>query len=224
MKSFSPFTTYSLPSSRASVRRAVRSDPAHGSVRANARQPLATSQPRQEPLPLLGSSERADRIDRADAAVHRGQAGHGRIDHRHAREKRGETGKRRSAATIGFVDQQAPIAGRAELGKDRVGYFSGGIQQGAGLTMPTDDVDRIVHHALDFGGRFRRFAGKQIDRQAALPNGAMDRAIDGLVTRREQRFDLIVRFVDRAGAACLVLAFAPHLERRFGERGFAVGC
>ena len=89
--------------------------------------------------------------------------------------------------------------------------------------MPADDVDRVVHHALHVGRRLGGFAGEQIDRQAALPDRPMDRAVDGLIARSKQGFDLIVGFIDGAGAASFVLAFAPHLERRFGERGSTVG-
>ena len=39
------------------------------------REPLAAGQPRQEPLLLLGRAEGPQRVDGADAAVDRGQAG-----------------------------------------------------------------------------------------------------------------------------------------------------
>ena len=139
MNSFSPLTTYSSPSSRASVRRAVRSEPAQGSVRAKAAEPLAAGQPGQEPLALLGSAERADRIDRSDAAVDRGQAGHGRLDHRHPREKGGEAGEGGPRSAVLLVDQQAPIAGRAEIAQHAGGNLAGPIHQSARLAVPGDD-------------------------------------------------------------------------------------
>ena len=77
------------------MRRAVRSEPAPGSVRAKAGQALAAGQARQEAPLLLGGAEGPHRIDGADAAVDRGQAGDRRVDGRHPRQERGEGGERR---------------------------------------------------------------------------------------------------------------------------------
>ena len=46
----------------------------------------------------------------------------------------------------------------------------------------------------------------------------MDRAVHGLILRREQGFDLVVGRVDRAGAAGFVGALAAEDERGFGKR------
>ena len=71
-------------------------------------EPRAVGQARQESLLLLGVAERAHRIDRADAAVHRRQPGHGRIDERHPRQKRRERAERRARAAVFLVDQAGP--------------------------------------------------------------------------------------------------------------------
>ncbi len=75
------------------------------------RETLAVGQPRQKPLFLLGVAKRAHRIDRPDAAMHRRQPGHCRIDHRHARDKRREAAERRPTPAVRPIDEQAPIAG-----------------------------------------------------------------------------------------------------------------
>jgi hypothetical protein len=61
---------------------------------------------------------------------------------------------------------------------------------------------------LNVGWSRRRHAGKQIDRHAAIPHGAVNWAVGRLVLRREQGLDLVVRRVDRAGAAGFVGALA----------------
>ncbi len=58
----------------------------------------------------------------------------------------------------------------------------------------------------------------KFDRHAAVPHGPMRRAVDRLILRREQRFDLVVGRVDRAGPAGFVGALAAQLERRLGKR------
>ena len=58
----------------------------------------------------------------------------------------------------------------------------------------------------------------KFDRHAAIPHGAMGRAVHRLILRREQGFDLVVGRVDRAGATGFVRALAAKRERRLGER------
>ena len=99
-------------------------------------EPRAAGQPGQEPLLLLGVAERPHRIDRADAAVDRGQPGDGRIDHRHPRQERGERAERRARAAVLLVDQQAPVAGRAQLGEHRLGNLAVVVEQRAGRLVP----------------------------------------------------------------------------------------
>ena len=59
---------------------------------------------------------------------------------------------------------------------------------------------------------------KQLDRQLPIPHRAVDRAVDRLILRGEQPFDLVVGPVDRPGAPGFLLALAAELERRFGKR------
>ena len=138
------------------VRSAVRSLPAPGSVRAKALSRSPRRQPGQEPLLLLVVAERAHRIDGADAAVDRREAGDGGIDRRHPREKRRERRERRARAAVLAVDQQAPVAGGAELGEHGVGDLALVVEQRAGVAMAAHDFDRGVHHRLHVGGRLRR--------------------------------------------------------------------
>ena len=113
--------------------------------------------------------------------------------------------------------KQAPIAGCAQIGEDGFGDFAVVVEQRAGRLVPLDDGDRIVHHLLHVGRRLRRRAHEQFDRHAAVPHGPMRRTVHRLVLRREQRFDLVVGRVDRAGAAGFVGALAAERERGFGE-------
>jgi hypothetical protein len=169
-------------------------------------------------LLLLGRAERADRIDRADAAVHAGHAGNRRIVQGHACEEPGEAGKRRSAAAVWLVDQQAPVTHGGQVAQHLVGDLVPLVEQRAGLAMAADDLDRGVHHLLHIRRRGDRRAGELLDRQLPLPHGPVDRTVDGLIARCEQGFNLIVGPIDRAGAAGLLGALAPQRQRRFGER------
>ena len=150
--------------------------------------------------------------------MHRSQAGDRRIDERHPREERRERAERRAGAAVFLADQKAPVAGAAQIGEHRVGDLAVVVEQRAGLLVPLHDGDRIVHHALHVGRRFRRRAHEQFDRHAAVPHGPMRRAVHRLILGREQRFDLVVGRIDRAGAPGFVGALAAEREGRFGKR------
>ena len=63
------------------------------------------------------------------------------------------------------------------------------------------------------GGVTGGVLANKLDRHAAVPHGAMHRAVDRLILRREQRFDLIVGRVDRAGPPRFVGALAAQHQR-----------
>jgi hypothetical protein len=86
--------------------------------------------------------------------------------------------------------------------------------------MPADDIERVAHHLLHVGRRALVGSLEQFHGERALPDGAMDRAIDRLVLRFEELLNLVVRTVDGAGAAGFVFTFATQFECRFGERAF----
>ena len=80
------------------------------------RQAFAAGQLGQKPLLLLAAAERADRIDRADATMDRCQARDRFLEHAHFGQEGGETRvKGRARTAVLAIDQQAPVAGRAEL-------------------------------------------------------------------------------------------------------------
>ena len=68
------------------------------------------------------------------------------------------------------------------------------------------------------GGVVGDWLVEQLDRQLAVPHRAVHRAVDGLILRGEQRLDLVVGLVDRAGAAGFFVALAAELQGGFGER------
>ena len=78
-----------------------------------------------------------------------------------------------------------------------------------------------MHHPLHFVGRLHR-ALQQLDRDRAIPDRAVDGAVDGLMPLFEQPLDLVVGLVDRAHPAGLFFALTPELQSGLGKRGFVV--
>ena len=68
----------------------------------------------------------------------------------------------------------------------------------------------------------RRLRQKQVDRRLAIPDHAMGGAIRRLVAGGEERIDLIVGPVDRAGRPCFLFALAAQLESGL-DKGLCLG-
>ena len=97
-------------------------------------------------------AEGAHRIDRADAAVDRGEAGDGRIDEGHLREEGHEAAERGAVAAVLPIDEQAPVAGGGQVVEHLVGDFVVGVVEAAGRTMAADNVERMAMTCATSGG------------------------------------------------------------------------
>ena len=182
-------------------------------------QPLAAGQIGQELLLLLGVAERAHRVDRADAAVHRSQTGHRRIDNGHLRQKGRERGKRRSASAVLLADQQSPVADFTQLVEHALRNLLFFVEVRAGLHVLAHHLQRIVHDPFHFGQNRGLLALEQFHGQLAVPDGLVHGTVDRLIALRKHLVDLVVGFVDSSHAASFVIALAAQLERRLGKRG-----
>ena len=201
------------------MRRAVRSEPAQGSVRAKRRELLAAGQFGQIALFLLGVAESSQRIDGADAAVNRREPGHVGLDRRHSHQEPRKRGERGTDAAVLRVDQEPPVAGGAQIVEDRLRRPCCRARTSVPCARwRRDGLERLLHRPLA-GRRDRRLLGQEkLDGELAVPDGAMDGAVGGLVARGEEGVDLIVGSIDRAGRPRFFLALAAHLERGLDER------
>ncbi len=66
------------------------------------------------------------------------------------------------------------------------------IENLASFFPAADDVQGFGHHPFDFRRNGGRVALEQFHGQLAIPHGAVNRAVDGLVLRCEQPFDLLI--------------------------------
>jgi len=168
MNSFSPLTIYSSPSSVAVVFRAVRSEPAPGSVSAkpDSAWPLA-SLGRKRSF-LFGRAEGAHRIDGADAAVDRRHARDHRVLRRHLGQEVREALERCALAAVLAVDEQAPIAGVtqfAQHGRRDLALF---IVDRAGGAVTGDNLVGLVHRRITGGRRRQCRRLEQLQRHRAV--------------------------------------------------------
>ena len=193
MNSFSPLTTYSSPSQLGAScagpsgrdRRTARS-----ARRRDSRSPLASSGRNRcfcSALPKVRTGSTAPM-----QPCTRGQSGDRRVDHRHAWS--GTERKLRNGAPLRRTPCR-PAVPSSRLRPDRPAPAREILLLVVHAACPSctvslHDLDRIVHHRCDVGRRRRRHAAKQLDRKPAIPNGAMRRAVDGLVLRLETALDL----------------------------------
>ena len=120
--------------------------------------------------------------------------------------------------TVLLVDQQAPIADGCQIAENGLGELLILVEQCACLSMPADDLAGIIHHLGERRvGRFAA-AAEQLGLDIGIPDGPVQRTVDGLVLRGEERFDLIIGAVDGAGPTRFVGALPTESQRRFGER------
>ena len=223
INSFSPLTINSLPRSSARVRSAVRSDPAQGSVSANAesRSPLA-SRGRNRcfcsglPNVRTGSTAPMQPCTLASPAT---------VGSSVAIRARNGANARNGAPMppYSLIDQETPIARCRQFAEHQAADLAALVKSEPDwrcrrTTASESSITRCTSaRRLNGGGR------KKLDGQMSFPDGAVDRAVDRLKPRGEEPFDLVVGLVDGAGAPRFFFALAAELKRRFGEGGFAVG-
>ena len=183
------------------------------------REPLAAGQPGQVAALLLGAAEGPERIDGADAAVDRGQARRPSASIVAMRVRNGrECGERRPLAAVLRIDQQAPVAGAGQVAQDGFGDLPFVVEERPRVAMAADDVERVVHRPA--GSPRETVGGCDWNRSignVAAPDRAVDRALRRLVAGREERLDLVVGPVERAGLPRLLLALAAQLQRGLDE-------
>ena len=126
------------------VRRAVRSEPAAGSVRAKPDSAWPLAELGQEAFLLLRRAEGAHRIDGADAAVDRRQAGDHGVVGGHARQEVGEARERGALAAVLRVDEHAPVAGVAQLAQHGRRHLALVVEDRAGLAMAAHDFQATL--------------------------------------------------------------------------------
>ena len=199
------------------VRRAVRSEPARGFGQGEAGDALAAGQERQQPGLLLRRAEGAQRIDGADAAMHRGQGGDGRIERAEPGQEAGEAGERRPLAAVARIDEHAPVAGLGQLGEGFLGDLAVAVEKLALFAAAAERPRGSVHGRVARSGRRQRRRREQLQRHLAFPDRLVDRAAAGLILLGEERFDLFVGLVDRPHAAGLFFRFAAQPQGRFGK-------
>ncbi len=201
------------------VRRAVRSEPAAGSVRANAetRSPLASlgrCSSFCSVLPKVRTGSTAPMQPWTDARPP--IVG---LDRSHLHQEPGECAEVAARAAVLRIDQQAPVANFAELVDRALGEFCFSRRRGCRfLRTALDDLDRLVA-SLHLGRRRRglRMADKDVDREFLVPDCAVGRAAGGLILRSEQVLNLLVGPVEGSGLLGFFFARPPQLEGRFDE-------
>ena len=180
-------------------------------------QGLAVRQFRKKALLLLRRAEGAHGIHGADAAVDGGHAGDHGVERGHARQEMGEARERRALAAVLRVDEQAPVAGVAQLAQHRRRDLALLVQQRAGFAMPPHDGQRRLHRLVGRVLRRQRRRREQVERDLRVPDGLVNGAVGGLILFLEEAFDLFVRLVQGAGAARFLFGLAAQPQGGFGE-------
>ena len=141
----------------------------------------------QPPLLLLRGAERPHRIDRADAPVDAtpGRRRSGRPSPSRVRNAAKLRERRRPVPPYFAVDEQPPVAGLGRVRPARCSpTFRFVVEQRAGVAVPADDRERLLHHRL---GRRATAAGggdvPQLARHLRVPDGPVDGAGGRLVPR-----------------------------------------
>src|SRR6516162_7789509 len=98
-----------------------------------------------------------------------------------------------------------------------LGYFALLVKDRSLLSSPANDLQALLHGRIARRRSWQRRRREEVKGHAIFPNGFVHGAVDSLVLRREQRFDLLVGLINRPHASGFFVCLAAHAQSRFGK-------